>query len=241
LFGFSHDLSHLKLTLYFLKNVAEREDQAIDALAVQLETAPEDLNRQKRLKVLLNTTMIKREIVASAAVALGQFLSLEKKDNQAFLDIYVSLGNFFHTYIAATVDPHASSGQLSSLRTELCELTSSLELTPPHLLDMGLFLEVLEKEESGSEKNIDKVSVVLLSSSSLSYDKVSQDLKEAAQVLGSQAISYNSIKQAQRASLVEQTNLIAKAAKEASDKGDLTLVKKLIEDLVRIKKDLAEL
>ncbi|HBN21633.1 MAG TPA: hypothetical protein DD412_00145 [Holosporales bacterium] len=239
LFGFSHELAHLELTYYFLKNVAEREDRKIDALAVQLKTAEGDLARQKRLNVLLNTTMLKREIVASSAVALDKFLSL-----QSPLDAYVALGNFFHKYIAATTDPHASSSQLPAFHAELCELTFGLSLTPPDLLDMGLSspkdvedITVIVDEGSGSGESIEVLSVITPSD----YDKASKKLKEVAQTLGKEAISHNSMEQAQRAGLVEHAALIAQKAKEASDKGNLELANRLIERLQKIKEELSTL
>lgn len=248
LFAFSHELAHLELTRYFLKNVAEREDRAIDALAVQLETAKDDLLRQRRLKVLLNTTMLKREIVASGAVALGKFLSRDKKDDQILLDAYMPLGNFFYKYINATIDPHASSTRLPELHKELCKLTSSLDLTPPDLLDMGLSssedaeeITVVVNEGSGSGESIEVVSEFDVLSSKKDYHKASPDLKEVAQALGKQAISQNSMEQARKAGLVEDAIIIGKAAQEASDKGDLELANRLIERLVQIKKELSGL
>lgn len=244
LFGFSHELAHLELTYHFLKNVAERENRELGALGIQLGTTEGDLERQKRLEVLLNTTMLKREIVASSAVALGKFLSFDKKDDQSLLDTYVSLGNFFHTYIAATVAPHASRSQLPGFHLELCDLTSSLGLTPPDLLDMGLSpfkgvedITVVVDEGSSSGESIEPVSV----DTPLDLHKASSDLQEVAHDLGAQAISHNSMEQARKADLVEHAILIGKAAQEASDKGNLELANRLIERLVQIKEELSKL
>ncbi|NCP61777.1 MAG: hypothetical protein GW748_01075 [Alphaproteobacteria bacterium] len=148
LFCFSHDLAHLELTYYFLRNVAERENRKVDALTDELERETDDSTRQKHLKALLNTTMLKREIVAASAFVLGDFLSLDDKEETFLLNYYILLGNFFQEYNESTINPQTSWKLLPTFHTKLCTLTSGLGIISPDLLDMGFPLSDIESDGS---------------------------------------------------------------------------------------------
>tara|TARA_R110002095_G_C4194976_1_gene234341 strand:+ start:75 stop:536 length:462 start_codon:yes stop_codon:yes gene_type:complete len=153
----------------------------------------------------------------------------------------MALGNFFHKYIQATSDPYKSSGQLPVFHQELCGLTLSLAVIPSDLLDMDLSHEGVVEEDSDRGGVVEVVSMVRDPSSSLSYEKASEDLKRAAHDLGKEAISQNSVVQARRAGLVDHALLLAAEAQKASDRGDLELANRLIGRLHQIKKELSEL
>ncbi len=232
LFSFNRVHEHLKLTRHFLKTVAERENQKINALAAQLGTAEEDSTRQKKLKILLNTTMLKREIVASAAVALDKFLYSDEQENQHFLDIYGSLGNFFDKYITATIDPQVSASKLPAFHRDLCDLTSGLGLTPPP--------DLLDADPSFLKES-DGINVASPSSSESTYREASERAQRAARDLGARAITENSTALAEFSSLTALAVDIGKAAKAANDKGDHEQAGKLIERLQQIKQELLTL
>ena len=145
LFCYSYDCSHLDLTRHFLEAAIGRDGKVLDNIAGQYKESTVGSARQGRLAILLDTLMLKVQIMAASYIVLTDIIDENKED---LINDYFSLANFFHKYVKETIKPFDSGGKLPALREEL------LTISPHEVPALLSAKSVSNFDETKVEKNV---------------------------------------------------------------------------------------